>query len=101
MNICVRTCPTRRGEAEPHVFFVGGHRLIVAAIFERWVEHPYHFYEVSSDDGRRFLLCFDSARQSWELAGVFASGVQALKRAVASASAPVERRRWWNAYRKA
>lgn len=102
MNICVHTAPGWRGESEPRVFFVGGHRLIVASILERWVEHPYHFYEVTCDDGRRFLLCYDSRRQSWELAGVFAAGVRALKWAVASATAPaVERRRWWNAYRKA
>jgi len=73
MNICVHTSRNRRGEAEPHVFFVGGHRLIVAAILQCWVEHPNSFYEVSCDDGRRFLLRHDNARKSWELAGVYAA----------------------------
>ena len=72
MNICVHTSLGRRGEAEPHVFFVGGHRLIVAGIRERWVEHPHRYYEVTCDDGRGFLLRFDTDTATWELAGVYA-----------------------------
>jgi hypothetical protein len=72
MNICVHTSHGRRGEAEPHVFFVGGHRLIVASILGRWTMYPHHYYEVTGDDGRGFLLRYDSARDAWELAGVFA-----------------------------
>jgi hypothetical protein len=72
MNICVHTSLGRRGEAEPHVFFVGGHRLIVAGIRERWVDHPHRYYEVTCDDGRGFLLRFDTSAATWELAGVYA-----------------------------
>ena len=74
MNICVHTSLSRRGEAEPHVFFVGGHRMIVAAIRSRWVEHPLYYYEVAGDDGRCFLLCYDGSRDCWELAGVYKRG---------------------------
>ena len=56
MNICVHTSSSRRGEVEPHVFFIGGHRLIVAGIRSRWVEHPCRYYEVTCDDGRGFPL---------------------------------------------
>jgi hypothetical protein len=70
MNICVHTSHHRRGEDEPHVFFVGGHRLIVVAIRERWVEHPNRYYEVTCDDGRRFLLRYDTEQCTWALAGV-------------------------------
>lgn len=94
MNICVHTSPGWRGEAEPHVFFVGGHRLIVAAVLQRWSEHPNRFFEVSCDDGRRFLLRYDIARRSWELAGVYA-------RAVRQPSPPIQWRRWWSALRRA
>jgi hypothetical protein len=75
MKICVHTSPTRRGEAVPHVFFIGGNRLIVAGIRSRWVEHPLCYYEVTCDDGRGFLLCYDSARNAWSLAGVYAPAV--------------------------
>ena len=77
MNICVHTSPGRRGEAEPHIFFVGGHRLIVAGIRSRWVEHPRNYYEVTCDDGRGFLLCHDCVRNAWTLAGVYAARVGA------------------------
>lgn len=72
MNICVHTSPGRRDDAEPRVFFVGGHRLIVAGIRERWVEHPHRYYQVTCDDGRGFLLRHDTGRSTWELAGVYA-----------------------------
>ena len=72
MNICVHTSSSWRGESEPHVFFLGGRRLIVAGIRSRWIEHPLQYYEVTCDDGRRFLLCYDSTRDAWELAGVYA-----------------------------
>ena len=103
MNICVHTCPGRRGEAEPHVFFIGGHRLIVAAILECWVEHPHRLYEVSCEDGRRFLLRFDTVREMWQLAGVYAATARAPKVQVAPAPATpaVQPRRWWSALRRA
>jgi len=72
MNICVHTSPGRRGEVEPRVFFVGGHRLIVAEIRSRWSEHPHRYYEVTCDDGRGFLLCHDTGTSTWALAGVYA-----------------------------
>ena len=77
MNICVLTSPGRRGEAKPRVFFVGTRRLIVAAILDSWTEHPHRYFEVNCDDGRRFLLRHDTARQCWELAGVYAAKVRA------------------------
>jgi hypothetical protein len=30
---------------------------------------------VTCDDGRGFLLCYDSARNAWSLAGVYAPAV--------------------------
>ena len=97
MNICVHTFPTRRGEIEPHVFFIGGHRLIVAGILERWDAHPHRYFEIACDDGRRFLLRYDMTREAWELAGVFAARVRAPKPAAPSA----QPKRWWSALRRA
>lgn len=94
VNICVQTSPTLRGEAEPHIFFIGGCRKIVASILEHWVDHPHRYYKVRSEDGRRFLLRYDAARQSWELAGVYAATVRTPKPAV-------QPRRWWSALLRA
>jgi hypothetical protein len=94
MNICVHTSSSRRREVEPRVFFIGGCRKIVAGILQSWVDHPHHYFEVACDDGRRFLLRYDSARQSWELAGVYAAGARA-------ATPAFQPRRWWSALRRA
>lgn len=79
MNICVHTSPGRRGEIEPHVFYVGGHRLIVVDIRSRWSEHPHLYYEVTCDDGRGFLLRHDTGTSTWALAGVYAPARQSFR----------------------
>ena len=103
MNICVHTSPGRRGEHEPHVFFVGCNRLIVAAVLDRWDAHPHRYFEVRCDDGRRFLLRFDGDRKSWELAGVYAASLPAPKAQLprGAATPAVQPRRWWSAFLRA
>lgn len=76
MNICVHTSTRREGEAEPHVFFIGGCRKIVANVLERWDDATHRYFEVSCEDGRRFLLRHDPRRKTWELAGVYAARVR-------------------------
>ena len=103
MNICVHTSPGRRGEQEPRVFFVGCNRLIVAGVLDRWDAHPHRYFEVRCDDGRRFLLRFDTERNGWELAGVYAASLRMPKSplpraAAAPAAAP---KRWWSAFLRA
>lgn len=103
MNICVHTSPGRRGEHEPRVFFVGGNRLIVAGVLDRWDAHPHRYFEVRCDDGRRFLLRFDNDRKSWELAAVYAASLRMPKPQTArTAAAPAgEPKRWWSAFLRA
>ena len=99
MNICVQTSPGRRGEAKPRVFYVGARRLIVATILDSWSDHPYLYFEVSCDDARRFWLRYDTARQAWELAGVFAPRTPAprsSKALVAVAPQGAAPKRWWS-----
>ena len=91
MNICVHTSSARRGEAEPRVFFIGGCRKIVAGVLERWADRQHRYFEVSCEDGRRFLLRYDTARQSWELAGVYAAPVRA--------APALQPRGWWSTLR--
>jgi hypothetical protein len=101
MNICVHTSSSFWGEAEPHVFFVGSRRLIVCGIIQRWADHPHRYYEVACEDGRSFLLRYDTVQECWELAGVFARRVRA-KPAAAKAAEPLfQPRRWWSALRRA
>jgi hypothetical protein len=99
MKICVHTSLSQRKEECPRVFYVGGHRLIVAGILDRWAEAPYRYFEVCVEDGRRFLLRQDEATHDWELAAVYGARFGAPKKPVAPrpavAAAPAPRKRWW------
>jgi hypothetical protein len=65
-----------RGEETPCAFYLGGRRLPVLAVIERWQDATHHYYEVMVDDGRRFVLRFEPGLRSWELAAVFAAKVR-------------------------
>ena len=98
MKICVNTLLGRSGEEIPHVFYLGGRRLLVAGILDSWTAHPSRYFQVFVADGRRFLLRHDLTPGAWELAAVY--GTQPARKAVVTdlvARAP--RRRWWSASR--
>ena len=46
-------------------------RVPVVAILDRWQDAAHHYFEVSADDGRCFLLRHCPASNHWELAGVY------------------------------
>ena len=72
MRICVHTASGRRGDEPPHVFYVGGHRLLVAVLLCHWSDTTHRHFEVRVEDGRRFVLRQDIVARDWELAGVYA-----------------------------
>jgi hypothetical protein len=71
MKICVHSNRGPRGEETPCVFYLGGRRLPVHAILQRWSDATHAFYEVMVDDGRRFVLSLQPGTRTWELAAVF------------------------------
>lgn len=72
MRICVQSYSGIRGAETPAAFYLGGRRLPVIAILERWSDLHYRFFEVSVSDGRRFVLRYQSIARCWELAAVYA-----------------------------
>ena len=96
MRICVHCNPGPRGADIPSAFFLGGRRLPVLAVLDRWTDATHRYYEVMVDDGRRFVLRFDQELRSWELAAVFAAG----KRPAPKAAAPAAPRRFFPALAK-
>jgi hypothetical protein len=74
MKICVHSYPGPRGEETPSGFYLGGRRLHVLGVLDRWADSTHRYYEVMVDDGRRFVLRLDPGIRSWELAAVFAAG---------------------------
>jgi hypothetical protein len=73
MKICVHSNRGSRGEETPCAFYLGGRRLPVLAVLERWADSTHAYYEVMVDDGRRFVLRLQPTLRSWELAAVFAA----------------------------
>jgi hypothetical protein len=71
MKICVHSNRGPRGEESPCAFYLGGRRLPVTVVLERWSDSTHRYYEVSVDDGRRFVLRLDPDSRLWELAAVF------------------------------
>jgi hypothetical protein len=59
---------------------MGGRRLCVTVVLERWTESTHRYFEVQVDDGRRFVLRLDADTRSWELAAVFAAPKKAAAR---------------------
>lgn len=73
MRICVHSNRGIRGEEIPCAFYLGGRRLPITSVLERWQDATHQYYEISVDDGRRFVLSYEPGLRSWELAAVFAA----------------------------
>ena len=84
MRICVHCHAGARGEDLPSAFHLGGRRLPVVAILDRWTDSTHRYYEVMVDDGRRFVLRFEPGLRNWELAAVFAAGKRPAPKPVTS-----------------
>lgn len=73
MKICVHSNRGPRGEETPCAFYLGGRRLPVLAVLERWADSTHGYFEVMVDDGRRFVLRHQPTLRCWELAACFAA----------------------------
>jgi len=71
MRICVITTPGIKGEHLPKYFHLGGRRVYVAAILERWSDPRHRYFQVRDTDGRRFVLRHDGDADWWELSAVY------------------------------
>ncbi|HZQ74154.1 MAG TPA: hypothetical protein VFB08_14650 [Burkholderiales bacterium] len=67
MKICVGRGRSLGGQDEPGAFYLGGRRLPVQSVLERWSDAQYAYFKVRVEDGRRFTLRYDSAAGCWEL----------------------------------
>ncbi|HZE62172.1 MAG TPA: hypothetical protein VE085_16665 [Burkholderiales bacterium] len=88
MRICVHSNRGIRGEEIPCAFYLGGRRLPVTSVLERWQDATHHYYEITVDDGRRFVLSYEPGLRSWELAAVFAPEMKKPKAKPAAQPSP-------------
>jgi len=97
MRICVHSNRGSRGEEIPCAFYLGGRRLPVLAVLERWQDATHHYHEVMVDDGRRFVLRFEPGLRCWELAAVFAATI---KKPAPKPAVSAQPRRFFLGFRK-
>lgn len=71
MKICVQASAGAHGEVLPRCMHLGGRRVPVVAILDRWDETEHHYYQVKDIDGRRFVLRYEPQSQMWELTAVY------------------------------
>jgi hypothetical protein len=57
-----------RGDQEPLAFRLGGRRLAVRAIVDRWFAPAQRWFRVDADDGNLYVLRVDEPQGNWELA---------------------------------
>ena len=57
-----------RGEQEPRAFVLGGRRLVVRELVDRWIEPGRRWFKVKADDGDTYILRHDEFGGAWELA---------------------------------
>lgn len=72
MRICVQSYSGPRGEIYPCAFHLGGRRLPIVDILNRWSEAAFYYLEVRVADGRRFVLRYEPSQRCWELSAVYA-----------------------------
>ena len=71
MKISVQSSPGTQGERVPRCMHLGGRRVPVIAILDRWQETDHRYFQVKDLDGRRFVLRYEPRSQSWELTAVY------------------------------
>ena len=94
MKICVTCNRGPKGEESPWAFYVGGRRLHVVQVLDRWTDALHRYFEVCVDDGRRFVLRLDPAPRIWELVAVFAAS----RRPAPKTVIPAEPRKFFSGF---
>ena len=56
-----------KGEETPKSFTLGGRKLLVREVVDRWYSETHSYFRVDASDGRRYVLRFDLDEDSWEL----------------------------------
>ena len=66
MQIRVECYAGHRGEEEPRAFTIGGRRVEVIEIMDRWLSPDHRYFKVRGSDGSLYLLRHDEATGDWE-----------------------------------
>jgi hypothetical protein len=67
MDLRVECYAGHRGEETPRRFDLGGRRVEVLEVVDRWYGSDHRYFKVRGDDGGIYLLRHDEPADSWEL----------------------------------
>ena len=67
MKVRVECHAGYRGEETPRRFFIGGRRVEVAEVIDRWLAPDHRYFKVGGDDGAVYILRHDAGAEIWEL----------------------------------
>ena len=74
-----------RAEQEPLAIWLGGRRLLVREIVDRWFAPMQRWFKVEADDGHTYILRHDESSGDWDVAAFTRGGSQGDARNVARA----------------
>jgi hypothetical protein len=56
-----------RGEETPREFDIGGRRVVIQDLLDRWLAPDHRYFKVRGSDGDIYILRHDPATDSWDL----------------------------------
>jgi len=57
-----------RGEQEPQAFWLGGRRLEVVALVDRWYSPNQRYFRCQIGNGDTYVIRYDESTGQWDLA---------------------------------
>jgi hypothetical protein len=67
MEIQVRCYAGYRGEETPRAFWIGGRRVGVLEVLDRWLAPDHRYFKIKGDDEGVYILRHDPALDRWEM----------------------------------
>ncbi len=67
MDVKVECYAGHRGEETPRRFDLGGRRVEVAEVVDRWYGPDHRYFKVLGGDGATYILRHDEPQDRWEM----------------------------------
>lgn len=67
MLLHVESCTGLHGDMEPLAFLLGGRRIEVLQIVDRWIARDHSYFKIEASDRGLYILRFTPAERQWEL----------------------------------
>jgi hypothetical protein len=67
MKILVECYSGYRGEETPRSLLIGGSRIPVREVIDRWLAQDHRYFKVAVEDGSIYIIRHDTASWEWEV----------------------------------